>query len=80
MLLNRVCKVFGSVFMLRSVQLVFPNKSPMRHSLANIAKRDGIYPGVPHRMPACLQRSAGFCFCKSHIRAMTFSVSPLCCL
>ena len=36
---TRVCKVFGSVFMLRSVRLVCPNKSPKRHSLANIAKR-----------------------------------------
>ena len=33
--LVRVCKVFGSVSMLRSAWFVCPNKSAMRHSLAN---------------------------------------------
>ena len=36
---KRVCKVFGSGFMLRSACLVCPNKYPKRHSLANISKR-----------------------------------------
>ena len=37
--LHRVCKVFGSAFMLRSACLVCPNKYPKRYSLANISKR-----------------------------------------